>query len=79
MHRGFLPAEGSVTVCSRAPNYIAAHSTEPGQRVTTDPTNPLVRTLKLKKAAAGKKRKESPAGASAAKPGAKCVHAFILI
>lgn len=60
LRRGLLPAAGSVTVCSRAPNYVAAHSTEPGQRVTTDPTNPLVRTLKLRRTA-GKKRKESPA------------------
>lgn len=60
--RGFLPAEGHVAMCSGAPNYVAAHSTEPAQIVHTDPTNPLVRTLRLKKTA-GKKRKGSPAGA----------------
>lgn len=49
-------------MCSRAPNYVAAHSTEPAQIVHTDPTNPLVRTLRLKKTV-GKKRKGSPAGA----------------
>lgn len=64
--RGFLPAEGSVAVCSRAPNYVAAHSTEPAQIVQQDDTNPLVRTLRLKKNV-GKKRKGSPVS------GAKCV------
>ena len=65
--RGIFPAAGSVVVCSRAPNYIAAHSTEPAQIVHQDLTNPLVRTLKLKKSAgknASRKRKGSPASAA---------------
>ena len=54
-------------VCSRAPNYVAAHSTEPAQIVHQDPTNPLVRQLKLRKSAgknASRKRKGSPAGST---------------
>ena len=65
--RGIFPAAGSIMVCSRAPNYIAAHSTEPAQIVHQDLTNPLVRTLKLKKSAgktASRKRKGSPASAA---------------